>query len=61
MGFSVRFGVFLGMVGAWLKYWINNFFEIIIIGTAFTAIGGPFIFNSKAVVAANWFKPGIIL
>ena len=57
---SVRVGVVLGILGAWMKFWINYFFEIAIIGTAFTAIGGPFIFNSKTMVAANWFKPSKI-
>jgi len=35
---------------------MNDFIEIIIIGSIFTALGGPFIFNAKTKLAANWFE-----
>lgn len=35
---------------------MNDFIEIIILGSIFTALGGPFIFNAKTKLTANWFQ-----
>ena len=43
------------MIGAWPKLFMNDFIEVVLIGSIFTALGGPFIFNAKTKLTANWF------
>ena len=56
---SVKTGVFLSIIGAWNRLFINDFLEIIIIATLFSAVGGPLIFNAKTKLTANWYPSGI--
>jgi FLVCR family feline leukemia virus subgroup C receptor-related protein len=57
MSISVKIGTILTVIGAWFKIFINEFFEIVLIGTIFVALGSPFIINTKTKVAGNWFRP----
>lgn len=57
--FGIKIGLVLTLLGAWIRIFINDFFEIIWIGNVFAATGAPFILNCKSMIGATWFKTGI--
>lgn len=59
MGTSVRIGVVFSLIGCWMRIFLDEFFPIIILGSVLNAFGGPFVFNAKTKIAANWFRPKV--
>ena len=53
MSTSIKIGMILTILGAWAKIFINDFFEIVLIGTILIACGSPFIINNKINIASN--------
>ena len=57
MSTSVKIGICFTVFGSWLKVGVNEYFEIVLIGTIFISMGGPFIINAKTQCSAKWFRP----
>lgn len=46
----LKIGVIFSIAAAFIRTFINNLFESVIIGSFFAAIGGPMIYNSKGYI-----------
>ncbi len=57
MSKSIKLGLCLSVIGAWVRLFIGYNIAYIIFGNFFAAVGAPFIYNAKGKVAANWFPP----
>jgi hypothetical protein len=53
---AIKLGLLLTLLGGWIRVFVNDYFEIIIVGNVLAAIGAPFIYYVKSCVAAYWFS-----
>ena len=53
--FGVIFGVFLTVIGMWIKCAVNKSFVYVYVGQIIAAIGQPFLLCAPAKLAAYWY------
>ena len=52
---GIAIGCILGLVGVFIRLFINYSFILFIVGQVVAGIGRPFILNCQSKISANWF------